>query len=550
MKKVLIFFLLIFATLISTAQNKTGFIKTGSTVLDKPMTFSATADLDSTSGTYYITVTSDQLYPTKQNMYATLAKVSGTPTVGITLYGKCFTGDSWTQIGDTVTWLTVTKNPVHISAATPNQYRYYKAAFVCTSSSQKVKITAFDFKVWYTSGLYSSGTLTDGTATINSGALSGATTGSFSGAVTTAALSASGRITGTLGATVSGATSNVNASSNYATNINTGSSSGAVSIGGGSGTVAINSKGGANFVPLIIGTKSNTAGSGLALVGVTDNTGGIQIFCDDGGVSVASVTSPIWTRYMMTAAQTDGGTQTGLYAQLKTKDAGTTFTGGSITALKAYNQAGIVTLASAASYGIINAGTTLAGTMTVPTGTTFSGIDINLGGVGPVTVTGTGTSAGLIIRNKGEGATWPHDIILQNGALIDNTTSGSLTIPNLIRKHTPAVFNSTGTLSAANMLAGVVQCTSTSAVTMTTPTATAIAALIPGCAEGTAFDLIIDNYNSSSSGAVTLALDNSITVVNPAIITGGATLTLAVATTAKFSFYFTSATTAKCYRVY
>ncbi len=140
--------------------------------------------------------------------------------------------------------------------------------------------------------------------------------------------------------------------------------------------------------------------------------------------------------------------------------------------------------------------------------------------------------------------------VFQNGETISNATDGSFIIPNIIRKHTPVAFNSTGTLSAANMLAGVVSCTSTSAVTMTTPTATAIAALIAGAGQGTAFDLIIDNSASTSSGAVTLALDGSIAVVNPAIITGGATLTLAVGTTAKFSFYFLSGTTMKCYRVY
>jgi hypothetical protein len=146
--------------------------------------------------------------------------------------------------------------------------------------------------------------------------------------------------------------------------------------------------------------------------------------------------------------------------------------------------------------------------------------------------------------------TYTHDIRLQNGEFIDNTCDGSITVPNIIRKHTPVAVNATATLSAANMLNGVISCTSASAVAMTTPTATAIAALIPGCGAGTAFDLIIDNTASSSSGVVTLTLDGSITVVNPAIITGGATLTLAIATTGKFSFYFTSATAARCYRVY
>jgi hypothetical protein len=536
MKKVLMFSLLIFATLISTALDRTGFIKTGQTVLNVPMAFTA-ADAVLTGETTNIVVTSEQLYPTKQNMYSTLSVGSGSPSVAIKLYGKCFAGDVYVQIGSTITWTSTSNNPVNISAITPNQYRYYKAEYVCTGTGG-IKITTFELKLWLTSGLASSGTLTDGTATINSGALEGVTT-----------IAASGRFTGTGGATVTGATVNLNATSNFATNIGTGGTTAAVNIGGGLGQVLINSKGGANFVPLIIGTKSNTSGAGLALVGVTDNTGGIQVFCDDGGTSVASVTSPIWTRYLMTAAQTDGGTQTGLYAQLKTKDAATTFTNGSITALKAYNQAGIVTLVGAASYGIINAGTTLAGEMTVASGTTFSGVDINLGGTGPVTVSGTGISAGLIIRNKGEGATWPHDIMLQNGEFIDNTTDGSLIIPNLIRVRTPVVQNSSTTLSATQMVAGVIATTNTSAVAFTTPTATAIATLIAGCGQGTSFDLIFDNSASSSSGTITLTLDGSITI-GTGVITGGNTLTVAYGTVGKFSFYFTSGTAARCYRIY
>src|SRR3989339_196539 len=55
------------------------------------------------------------------------------------------------------------------------------------------------------------------------------------------AITSDGLITGSLGATISGAITSINASSNFATNINTGTSSGALSLGGGSGTVAINS---------------------------------------------------------------------------------------------------------------------------------------------------------------------------------------------------------------------------------------------------------------------------------------------------------------------
>ncbi|HBP00053.1 TPA: hypothetical protein DD617_02590, partial [Candidatus Uhrbacteria bacterium] len=55
------------------------------------------------------------------------------------------------------------------------------------------------------------------------------------------AITTDGLLTGTLGATISGATTSINADSNFGTNINTGTSTGALSLGGGLGTVAINS---------------------------------------------------------------------------------------------------------------------------------------------------------------------------------------------------------------------------------------------------------------------------------------------------------------------
>ena len=42
--------------------------------------------------------------------------------------------------------------------------------------------------------------------------------------------------------------------------------------------------GGSAYVPLLIGTKANTSGSGVVLAGDTDNSGGVQLYADDGGV--------------------------------------------------------------------------------------------------------------------------------------------------------------------------------------------------------------------------------------------------------------------------
>lgn len=76
------------------------------------------------------------------------------------------------------------------------------------------------------------------TVAINSADWDISTTGAMTGI---GAITTDGLATLALGATISGATTSINASSNFATNINTGSSTGAVTVGGGSGTVAVNS---------------------------------------------------------------------------------------------------------------------------------------------------------------------------------------------------------------------------------------------------------------------------------------------------------------------
>jgi hypothetical protein len=161
-------------------------------------------------------------------------------------------------------------------------------------------------------------------------------------------------------------------------------------------TTGILMAGGTAYNPIQVGTKDNAANAGLVLVGATDDAGGVMVFCDDGGATLGSVTAPIWTRYLITVAQAGGATATGLYSQLKTYGA-ITCTTGSFTALKAYNQAGTVTLLTGAEYGVINAGVTLEGNL-VNTSGTFSGVDVNIN-TSTHTITDTAVdTAGIIIR--------------------------------------------------------------------------------------------------------------------------------------------------------
>ena len=82
------------------------------------------------------------------------------------------------------------------------------------------------------------------------------------------ALTVSGLITGSAGATISGAATSINASSNFATNINTGTSTGLVSIGNSLSTTAI-----AGATGITGTTTINTAGNASTTIGNASTTG-------------------------------------------------------------------------------------------------------------------------------------------------------------------------------------------------------------------------------------------------------------------------------------
>lgn len=155
--------------------------------------------------------------------------------------------------------------------------------------------------------------------------------------------------------------------------------------------------------------------------------------------------------------------------------------------------------------------------------------------------------------------TWQSDIenvastVVTTDTISEKTAGAGVTVDgalikdgNYIRKSAPTAMNITATASATQILTGYITSTSAAAVGITTPTATALAAVI-GAVQGTSFDLTIDN--SAGANTVTLILDGSIAVVTPAI-TGGATLTVSTANAIGiFRFVFTSGTTAKVFRI-
>lgn len=144
-------------------------------------------------------------------------------------------------------------------------------------------------------------------------------------------------------------------------------------------------------------------------------------------------------------------------------------------------------------------------------------------------------------------------LMLSSNTLTELTAGAGVTVDGVllkdgyvVNKPTPVAMNVTATATPAQILSGYITSTSAAAVSITTPTATAIGALI-GAVAGTSFDFTIDN--SAGANTVTLILDASIAVVTPAI-TGGATLTVSTSNDIGiFRVVFTSATAAKIFRI-
>ena len=189
--------------------------------------------------------------------------------------------------------------------------------------------------------------------------------------------------------------------------------------------------GGAAYLPMQVGVKANTSGSGLKIVGSGDNSGGVQLYADDGGAAAAGeVITPLRVRYLLTAAQSGGVTQTATFSQLVTL--GTTgaplvLNTGAWRASYVFAQLGGTTIQGGAEVVGINQATTLAGNMIVTSGR-FSGVDINIAGDG--TITNNSVCAALLIRSSGT-PVWPNGLQVTSalvGINMATTTQGVVSV--------------------------------------------------------------------------------------------------------------------------
>ena len=120
--------------------------------------------------------------------------------------------------------------------------------------------------------------------------------------------------------------------------------------------------------------------------------------------------------------------------------------------------------------------------------------------------------------------------ILPNGTGGYQVGTGNRNEPTLYTASIPSAATATATLTAAQVIAGVLVANpSTTAATYTLPTAAQIDAAIPNAVPGSSIDLTIVNIGTST-GTVTLAMGTGITNG------GNATVVIPITSSAGFRF--------------
>ena len=279
MKKLFFVMTLIALFAVGVAQNKNGTVVTGTTSLKYPINFTAADTIDA-SETYWVLITCNQSCEQTQNVSLTLATVSGSPSVTAFLEGKVNTTDNYTPLDTASVWTSVSNNPITLSTATPNKYRYFKVSLVASGATQRTKVTALGFTCTYS----------------NPTAISAAT-GVFSGAVT-----AGGLITANAGLTL-GAGDNLvgSATSNIAFNTNKFTVAGASGNTLIAGTLAVT--GATTATGLITANGGVTLGGDDDLIGSA--TSDININTDKFTVAGATGNTVVAGTLGVTGAQTN-----------------------------------------------------------------------------------------------------------------------------------------------------------------------------------------------------------------------------------------------------
>ena len=333
---------------------------------NKPMVFSTADSLVSGQGFHIVASDSLVIYVTNlqqflqyQTVTTTLSNANNgaSPTITITVSGRVSSTGTWYDVGSRSTWTSTSNNPVGIYGTTAKNYNYLKIRYVASSTSGTcVKVLTCDVK----------------TANV----------------FPYAAMSISGLFTGTLGMTITGAAVNLNASSNYAVNIATGTSTGTVTLGGtGTQAIAIGNGAGIKTVALGSSTTSSTttilSGSNAVNINVSNNqptninagssTGLVTI---GGGSGTAAINTSAWG---ITSAGAMSGFTTATFSGAITATGGIVVSGfGPVV----WTKGGPVALATAGTDKACANGTRFWSSIDIPYNVTLTGIAYLVGSVG------------------------------------------------------------------------------------------------------------------------------------------------------------------------
>jgi len=197
-------------------------------------------------------------------------------------------------------------------------------------------------------------------------------------------------------------------------------------------TTGINMVGDIAYNPIHIGTKANTATGGLDMNGQDsyDDQGGIMMFCDDGGVALASTytTSAIWTRYLITANQTSN-TATGAYLQMKLKKAAGTLdlTTVDYSAIKGYIETDCAVDIKSGNLFVVNATLEMGNDLTNTAGM-LAGIHVEINDKTNTLTDTAVNSSGILIRKNGSSTLgWPVGLKIEDNGAITGIDIGTCT---------------------------------------------------------------------------------------------------------------------------
>ncbi len=168
MKRLILFIAILLFGVTGFAQNRTAVIAKGGTYVNVSTILTA-ADTINTSETYYVEITNKQNFRSMQDIWIELDSVSGAMSAVVTVYGKTFSGETYTSLGSPITLAGFSADTAfNYPITTVNGYRFWKVEIVADGTTQQMLLTDMQFKGFYAGGAVSTSSLIlSGTLEVN-----------------------------------------------------------------------------------------------------------------------------------------------------------------------------------------------------------------------------------------------------------------------------------------------------------------------------------------------------------------------------------------------